>query len=150
MVKLPISPSHGIVAALASGRERELRVVYRSERGVVILQVTRGAGRGGDVVIVVDVAVRANPRRIGVRIRQRKAHGCVIERRWLPRDGGMALLAGLRKTSRDVIRIGSGLKILQVAGRAGRGGQVVVVVDMAVRANPRRIGVRIRQREASA
>jgi hypothetical protein len=56
----------------------------------------------------------------------------------------MALLAGLRKTSRNVVRICGGLKILQVACYAGRGGQVVVIIDVAVRANPRRIGMRIR------
>lgn len=95
------------------------------------------------------MAVRANPRRVGVRICQREAHRGVIERRRLPGDRRMALLTGLRKTSRDVMRICSRLKILQVAGDAGCGCQVIVVVDMAVLANPRRIGMRIRQREAN-
>lgn len=40
MVELPVSPPDGIVAAFASGRERELYVVHRRESGVVVLQVT--------------------------------------------------------------------------------------------------------------
>ena len=49
-----------------------------------------------------------------------------------------------------MIRIGRGLKILQVAGDAGGAGQTVVVVDVAIETDTRRISVRIGQREAKA
>jgi len=49
-----------------------------------------------------------------------------------------------------VIRICRGLKILQVAGDAGGAGQTVVVVDVAIETDTRRISVRIGQREAKA
>lgn len=68
----------------------------------------------------------------------------------LPSDSGVAGLTVLREPPRDVIRIRSALEILQMAGSAGRAGQVVVIVDMAVEANARRIGVRIRERETDA
>ena len=60
----------------------------------------------------------------------------------------MALLAGLRESRLHVIRIGRALEILQVATDAGRirAGQVVVVVDVALRALHG--GVRPGQREA--
>jgi len=85
-----------------------------------------------------------------MRIGQREAHRRVIERRRLPGDGGVALLTGLREASCDVIRIAGSLEILQVTGDTGRGCQVEVVVGMAVLANPRRVGMRIRKREAGA
>ncbi len=44
----------------------------------------------------------------------------------------MALLAGLREVRRRVVRIRRALEILQVARDAGRRGDVVVVVDVAV------------------
>ncbi len=148
MIELPVGPEQRVVAALASGREPELYVVHRSESGVVILKVTRDASGGRQVVIAVEVAVRANSRRIGMRIRQREAHGSVIEGRRLPGRRRVALLTSLRDSAGNVVRVFSALVIRQVAAHAGRGRDVVIVVDVAVRANPRRIGVRIRQRKA--
>ena len=68
----------------------------------------------------------------------------------LPSHGGVALLTILREASGDVIRTCRSLKILQVAGDAGRAGQVVVVVDVTIEADTRRVGVRIGQRESHA
>jgi len=44
----------------------------------------------------------------------------------------VALLAGLRESGRHVVGIGGSLIILQVAGNAGRAGEVVIVVDVAI------------------
>ena len=72
-----------------------------------------------------------------------------VKRCRLPGNRGVALLTGLREASGNVIRTCRGLKILQVAGDAGGAGQTVVVVDVAIETDTRRIGVRIRQREAN-
>ena len=125
-------------------------MVHRSGGRVVILQVAGRAGRGGQVVVVVDVAVETDTWRISVRVGQREANRVVVERCWLPSAGVVALLAGLREISSYVIWILGPLVIRQMAAYACCGGQVVVVIDVAVQADPRRIGVRIRQREAGA
>jgi len=124
--------------------------VIRIGRGLKILQVAGDTSRAGQVVVVVDVAVEADTRRIGVRIGQREANRVVVKGRRLPSARGVALLTILREASGDVIRIGRGLKILQVAGDAGGAGQTVVVVDVAIEADTRRVSVRIGQREAKA
>ena len=59
----------------------------------------------------------------------------------------MALGAGLGKASRDVIRVGSALVVLPVTAYARCGGQVEVVVDVAVGALTRRDGVSSGERE---
>ena len=135
------------VALLASLSEASGHVV-RILRALKIRQVTAHARRRGDVVVVVDVAVEADARGIGVRIGQRKAYRRVIKCRRLPGDGGVALLASLRETSRDVVRVLSALKVLEMAGGAGGGRQIVVVVDMAVQANARWISVGVGQRKS--
>jgi len=53
----------------------------------------------------------------------------------------VAEITTLREGGGDVIRIGGRLEILQVAIHASRAGEVVVVVDMAIGALPRRHGV---------
>jgi len=59
----------------------------------------------------------------------------------------VACFASLRKPAGDVIRIVRSLEILQMARHARIARQVVVVVDMAIRALPRRDCMRSRQRE---
>lgn len=71
----------------------------------------------------------------------------MVERRRLPRRSVVAGFAGLREAARNVIRICRALEILQVTRHAGRGGDVVVIVDVAVSALPRRHGVRSAQSE---
>jgi hypothetical protein len=85
-----------------------------------------------------------------MRVGQWEAHRGVVEVCRLPRNRGVALLAGLRETPCGVVRIRGALEIFQMAGSAGRAGQVVVVVDMAIEAYAGRIGVCIREREAGA
>lgn len=59
----------------------------------------------------------------------------------------MALIARLGETRGDVVRIGRSLIVLQMTTDAGRGGQGVVVVYMAIGALPRWHGVQAGKRE---
>ena len=61
----------------------------------------------------------------------------------------MAGLAGLRESALHVVGIRRVLEIRQVARDAGRGREVVVVVDVAIGALPRRHGVRVRSAGSS-
>ena len=62
--------------------------------------------------------------------------GCVH-----PVRGVVALIACLREVRCDVVRIGSALVILEVAGNTRRAVQAVVVVHVAIGADARRHGV---------
>ena len=105
---------------------------------LIVLKVTSDAGGAGQVVIVVHVAIGALAGWNRVRPSQRESGAVVIERRIQPGGRVVALITALRKVRRDVIGIRGSLVILQVAADAGRGGQVVVVVDVAIGALPRR------------
>ena len=59
----------------------------------------------------------------------------------------MALIARLGETRGDVIRIGRFLIVLQMATDAGCGGQVVVVVYVAIGTLPRWHGVQAGKRK---
>jgi len=134
------------VIGLLPGRQMALRVP---------------AIRGSDlqVVIVVDVAVRASVHLAGrrqlVRTRQRKTGSAVIENRAQPGDGIVASRAsrhrkGIRRSA--VFGIASVLPrrqmALRVAAIGRRNLQVVVVVDMAGRA--RHIGVAVGQKKTGS
>ena len=137
------------MAQLAGLRESAGYVV-RIRRSLEIRQVASNARRTGDVVVAKFrvVTIRALPGRHGVRSGQRKVHRGVIEGRRLPGGRGVAGLASLGEPARHVVRIGGALKIFQVAGNASSGGEIVVIVDVAVRAHPRRYGVGAGQRES--
>jgi len=66
--------------------------VIRVCRGLKVLQMASDAGRAGQVVVVVDVAIETDTGRIGVRIRQREANRAVVKSCRLPSDRGVALL----------------------------------------------------------
>ncbi len=100
--------------------------------------MARDTGCTGQVVVVVNVAIRTLTRRHGMRSRQHEAGAVVVEGRVEPRSCVVALVASLREIRGHVVRIRRALEILQVAGNAGRTVQRVVVVDVAVRASPRR------------
>ena len=69
---------------------------------------------------------------------QREPGACVIECRSSPGRCVVALLAGLREVRHHVIGIRSALVILKVAGDTRVTSDLVVVVEVAVAALPRR------------
>ena len=102
------------------GRSVEVRLVAADACGVC----------AGQIVIVVYVALCASHGRVSAR--QRETGRRVIERRVIPRRSVVALLAGLRESRTDVIRIRRSLEIFQVAAHASCRRQVVVIVDVAL------------------
>ena len=122
--------------------------VIRVDGALEILQVARDAGRAGQVVVVVGMAIAALARRHGVRSGECEINHRVIKGRRSPRQGCVALRAIGGEVRRNVIRIRRALKIFQVAANAGRAGQAVVVVDVTVDTLPRRYGVPTREGEA--
>lgn len=64
MIKLAIGPLHGVVALFASGGKASMR--YGCCCIVEVGLMAADAGRIGDVVVIVDVAVAALTRRNGV------------------------------------------------------------------------------------
>jgi len=145
VVKLRVSPKHGVVALLAGRRKSGMR--HWGGRPVVVVLVATDARGGGDVVVVADVAIGALSWGHSVRSGQRKSGLGVIKSRRLPGGCVVAGLAGLRESAADVIRIRRALEILQVARYTRGAGQVVVVVHVAVGALSRRYGMRARQGE---
>jgi hypothetical protein len=132
VIKGSASPIRRVVTLLASLGEIRLHVVGVSS-GLVVLQVarhTRAVG-AGQIVVAVDVALCA--RQSGVEAGQGEAGAGVVEGGAAPIRRVMALLASLGKVRLDVIGIGGGLVVLQVARDARRVGEVVVVVDVALR-----------------
>ena len=125
------------MAGLARCREPRRDVVHWRGRVVVVVLVTRHAGRAGQVVIIVDMTVGALPRRRRVRAGERESGAVVVEGCIQPGGRVVALVAGLREIRRNVIRVGRSLEVFQVAGNARRAGQVVIIVDVAIGALPR-------------
>lgn len=147
VIERGIGPQDGVMTLLASLRKARLRVIRR--RGaLVVLKVTTHAGSRGQVVVVVDVAIGAEPRRTGVRAGEYKPGRGVIKSRIQPGRRVVTLFAGLREVRRDVVRIGGALVILQMASHASGIGQVVIVADMAVAALARWNRVHAGQRKA--
>jgi len=148
VIESGVRPQHCVVAGLASRRERCGDVVHRRGCVVVIRLVARDTSCRRQVVIVVDVAIGASARRHGVGAAQREAGSVVIKRCVQPGAGAVTLIAGLREVRRDVIRIRRALIVLEVAADAGRSGQVVIVVNVAISALARRNRVKSSQRES--
>ena len=108
--------------------------------------VTSVAVCGGPGVTAPDVAVRANYR--DVRPGQREPCGVVIEVGRSPRGGRMADLALLGVARLDMVGIGGGVVVVQVAGDASCAETGISAADVAVGADDR--DVRPGQREAGA
>ena len=114
---------------------------------LVIGQVAGNATRIRQVVVVVDVAVGALPRRHRVQASQRESCRLVVKLSVGPLHGIVALLAG-RGEATVRYRCGGVIVVRLMAADAGRAGDVVVIVDMAIAALPRRNTVRPGQRES--
>jgi len=145
VIELAIGPLDRVVTLLARGGEADVR--HRALRVVKVLLVATDAGAYGEVVVVIDVTVGALARRHGMRTAQREPGGAVVEGCIQPAGGVVTLLTGLREIRRHVIRIRRALEIFQVAGHAGRARQVVIAVDVAVGALPRRNRMRAGESE---
>ena len=137
VIKGRVQPRSRVVALITALREVRGYVI-RIGRSLVVLQVTRHAGRAGQVVVVVHVAVGALPRWRRMHARERKSSAVVVECGIQPRTRVVALTAALREIRAHVIRICRPLVVLQMARDTSRAGQVVVVVHVAIGALPRR------------
>ena len=143
VIERRIRPRARVMAVLTgSGKELRLRSVARVCAGVVIRLMTADASCRQSRVVVVYVAVCAFARRHHVRSGQRECGVVVVERRIRPRHRVMAYGAGCREAGRGVRGIIGRRVILLVARVTRSARQVVVVVDVAIRALPRRHGVR--------
>ena len=149
VIERGVCPHGGVVAEFARRRESG-----RSVRGIVgagvVLLVARVAQGTVQRIIVVDMAIRALPRRNSVTSRQRETGAAVIERRVCPRTRVVALIACLRESGGNVIGVCSPLIVLQMTRDTGGARQIVVIVDMAIGALPRRHGVQSGERESGA
>src|ERR1019366_2039073 len=141
MVEGGIEPGVGVVTRLACRREMRGGMVGVG-RFVIVGRMARIAKGGSDVVVAIDVAIRALPRRNSVLASQRPSGLRVVEGSIHPVDGVMTGLAGRGKLCRDVIdRSFRVVVIVLVATHTTGIGDVVVVVDVAVGALPGRDGV---------
>ena len=147
VVEHSIGPLNRVVAGFTGRRECSRNVIHGRQRGVVIVLMARNARRAGEVVVIVDVTVGALPWRNRMVSGQRESGAVVVKGRVEPRRGVVALIAGLREVRRHVVGIRRSLVILQVAAHASIGGEVVIVVDVAIAALPRRNGMHSGQRE---
>ena len=145
VIEVRRDPRGRVVAGSAGSREARGHMVRISSSVVVGLMARIAVGRQSGVVVV-DVAACAGNRHMGTR--QGKRRVVVIEACRNPRRCVVAYLTLLWEAGSDVIRVRCTLEILEVAADTGRAGQVVIVIDMALRALHRRMGAS--QREAGS
>jgi len=105
------------MALIARLREARGDVIGIS-RPLVVLEVAAHASRTGEVVVVVDVAVCALPRRHGVPATQRKSNRRVVEGRVEPRVSTVAGRAIRGERGGHMAWVRSGFEIRSVAGVA--------------------------------
>ena len=129
--------------AHAAGLRDSRGDVVRIRSAVEVVQVAGSAIRAQAGVITVDVAGGA--RLADVRAGQREARGGMVKLRALPGGCGVTLLAGLRETACDVVRIRRAIEIVDVAGCAVLRRACKSAVHMALRA--RHIHVRTSEGE---
>jgi len=97
------------------------RDVIRISGRLIILKMAIHASRTGEVVVVVDMAIGALPRRHSVAGGQGKSDGAVIELGVQPVVGSVTTIAGGGKVGCDVVGTLSRLEISHVARRASLG-----------------------------
>jgi hypothetical protein len=135
VIKAAAAPVCSAMALVTGGREARCHVI-RVGCALVVLQVTRYAGRvgTGEVVVTVDMTLRTLQRQMGAG--ECKAGSGVVERPAPPVRCGVALFASLRESRGNVIWISRILVVSEVTGHANRvgAGELVVVVDVALRA----------------
>ena len=100
--------------------ERSTDVIRICSR-LIVFQMASNASSTGEVVVVVDVAVGALPRRHSVAAGQGKSDRAVIELGVEPVIRSVATLAGGGKLGDDVVRATGCLEICCMAGKARRG-----------------------------
>lgn len=79
MIEPAIRPLRGVMAGFASRGESGRRMVHRANGVGVVLLMAGDAQRARQVVIVVDVAIRALSRRDSVGTSQRETRAVVVE-----------------------------------------------------------------------
>ena len=131
MVEHRTRPGAGRVA-LGTGLREVRGYVVRVRGALEVFQVTRNAGRIRQVVVIVDVAIAALPRRDRVCAGQREPSCIVIECRIGPGARAVALGAGLREVRRNVVRVRGALKVLQVTRNTCRTRQIEIVIGVAI------------------
>ena len=57
MIKLAVGPECGVVTELTSLRKPSSHVVHGRQSGLIVLEMAGRAGRAGQVVVIVRVAV---------------------------------------------------------------------------------------------
>jgi hypothetical protein len=140
VIELAIGPLDRVMALFAGGREPSMR--HRTFRVLVVSLVARNTRRVGDVVIVVDVAVRALSWRNRMRSGQGKSGFGVVKLSWLPGPRRVTEFAVLGKAARHMVGILCSHIIFLMAGVTRRTRQVVIVVNVTIGADARRVGVR--------
>lgn len=131
MVELRSRPRNCGVTDRTIGRESSLPMIGVSG-AVVILHVASTASDTAQVVVAVDVTLRALQR--CVPSGQRKSHQAMVESCRLPGIGSVASLAGLWQVQSHVVRVRRPAEIRQVASDAIRGRAFEFSSDVASRA----------------
>ena len=144
-----VRPARCVMAILARSREKQrLRRVARIGSVVVVGLVASDARRGQRCVVAIDVAIAALPGRHGVQTREGEGGVVVIKDGICPDSGVMADLASRRETRRLVWRIICACPVFLMTRVTQRAVQRVVIVGVAIGADPRWHGVLPRQGEA--
>ena len=118
VVELSIGPLHRVVTLFAGIWEAAVR--YRAHGAREILLVTGEARAGGQVVIIIDVAIDAQAGRHRVASGQKESGRAVVKLGIQPVVCTVTTLASGRELGGNMVRVGSRLKVCQVAGVARR------------------------------
>lgn len=133
VIEAGIGPRGRAVADVAGCREADLRVIGIIRVVVVGLMASDASGVGArQLVVSIHVALLAGQRTM--RASQRPPGRGVIEGAIPPVRRGVTLVARGGEPCLDVIRIRGSVVVSLVAVHAGAAGELVIVVDVALRA----------------